>query len=120
MKQNLGLGACQHRNLEAVTRHIALVMFAYVCLQLVRRNFADSQPVQASIITIGEVKKRLQSQVVVSGMNVETCGILEGKNLPMPREIFEQLTGPARPAVISKFTSMILESPAIKELYSDA
>jgi len=120
MKQNLGLGACQHRNLEAVTRHIALVMFAYVCLQLVRRNFADSQPVQASTITIGEVKKRLQSQVVVSGLNVETGGILEGKKLPMPREIFEQLTGPARPAVISNFTSMMLESPAIKELYSDA
>ncbi|MCP4405734.1 MAG: transposase [bacterium] len=120
MKQNLGLGACQHRNLEAVTRHIALVMFAYVCLQLVRRNFADLQPVQASTITIGEVKTRLQSQGVVLGINVETCGILEGKNLPMPREIFEQLTGPACPAVISNSTSIMLESPAIKELYSDA
>jgi len=120
MKQNLGLGACQHRHLEAVTRHIALVMFAVVCLQLVRQHFVDSQPDQATTMTIGDVKKRLQSQVVMSGPLVETCDILTGEIRPMPCEIFKQLTDPARPAVISNFTPMMLESPAIKELYDDA
>ncbi len=120
LKQHLGLGACQHRRLEAVTRHIALVVFAFVCLQLVRQNFADSQPDHATNMTIGDVKKRLQSQVVVSGATVETCGILPGEICPMPREIFKQLTNPTRSKVISDSTPMMLESPAIKELYSDA
>ena len=120
LKQHLGLGACQHRSLEAVTRHIALVLFAFVCLQLVRRDFVDSQPDQAATMTIGDVKKRLQSQVVVSGATVETRGILTGEILPMPRDIFEQLTDPAGPAVISVLPPLTLESPAIKELYSDA
>ena len=120
LKQHLGLGACQHRSLEAVTRHIALVLFAFVCLQLVRRNFVDSQPEQTANMTIGDVKKRLQSHVVVSGATVETYGILTGEILPMPRDIFEQLTDQAGSAVISDSPPLILESPAIKELYSDA
>jgi len=120
LKQHLGLGACQHRSLEAVTRHIALVLFAFVCLQLVRQHFVDSQPDQAANMTIGDVKKRLQSQVVLSGATVETCGILIGEIRPMPRAIFEHLTGPESPEVISHVIPMQLESADIKELYSDA
>ncbi len=37
LKQHLGLSACQHRNIEAVTRLFALAMCAYVCLQLICR-----------------------------------------------------------------------------------
>ncbi len=120
LKQHVGFGACQHRNLEAVTRHIALVMCAIVCLQLIRQRFVDSQPDQAPTMTIGDVKKRLQSQVVMSGPPVETRDILTGEILPMPREIFKQLTDSARPAVISNSTPMMLESLTIKELYNDA
>jgi len=120
LKQHLGLGACQHRSLEAVTRYVALVLFAFVCLQMVRQHFVDSQPEQSANMTIGDVKKRLQSQVVVSGATVETCGILTGEILPMPRDIFEQLVDPAGSVVISDSTPIILESPVIKELYNDA
>ncbi len=120
LKQHLGLGACQHRSLEAVTRHITLVLFAFVCLQLVRRHFVDSQPEQAANMTIGDVKKRLQTQVVVLGSTVETCGILTGEIFPMPRDIYEQLTYSAGSAVISDSTPIMLESSVIKELYNDA
>jgi hypothetical protein len=119
-KQHLGLGACQHRSLKAVTRHIALVFFAAVCLQLIRRQFAQSQPEHFTDMTIGEVKKRLQSQVLISGSCVEPSGMLSGELRPMPRETFERITNPAGPEVIGNSTLMVLESPAIKELYTDA
>ncbi len=112
-------GACQHRSLEAVTRHIALVMFAAVCLQLVRQRLVDAQPDTTNIMTIGDVKKRLQSQVVISGSPLAPCGILTGELKPMPRAIFEQLTVPASSAVIGNFSHMKLDSPAIKEHYND-
>ncbi len=67
LKQHLGLGACQHRNLEAITRHIALVMFAYVCLQQIRQNLPSSATAdQCVMMTIGDVKKQLQSHVLIS------------------------------------------------------
>jgi hypothetical protein len=120
VKQHLGLGACQHRSLEAVTRHIALVMFAAVCLQLVRQRFVDAQPETTTKMTIGDVKNRLQSQVVISGQALETCGLLSGELTPMPRAIFEQLTAPESSAVIGNFIPITLETPAIKEHYNDA
>lgn len=121
LKQHLGLGACQHRSLEAVTRHLALVLFAAVCLQLVRQRFADGPSDTATFMTIGDVKKRLQSQVVISGrLLAETGDILTGELKPMPRSMFEQLTAPASSAVIGNFSSVKLESPAIKEHYNDA
>ncbi len=95
-------------------------MFAAVCLQLVRRRFAESQPELITIMTIGEVKKRLQSQVIISGVSADTSNTLTGEMRPMPREIFDQLTNPASSVVIEHSDPMMLEFPAIKELYNDA
>lgn len=120
MKQSLGLGACQHRSLEAVTRHVALVMFAAVCLQLIRQHFTDSQPEQITSMTIGEVKKRLQSSVIISGGFVEPSGIFTGELRPMPRKIFDQFTNPAGPVVIGSSGLMMLKTTTIKGPYSDA
>lgn len=121
LKQHLGLGACHHRSLEAVTRHIALVLFAVVCLQFVRRRFVDTQPDAKISMTIGDVKKRLQSQVFISGRLIAKNGDIHAAEIkPMPRTIFERLLAPASSAVIGTFISMKLESPAIKEHYNDA
>ncbi len=95
-------------------------MFAVVCLQLIRQRFADSQPDHTTSMTIGEVKTRLQSQVLISGASADTCSVLSGEIRPMPRAVFEQLTVPAYSVVIRNSKSMMLESPVIKELYNDA
>lgn len=120
MKQSLGLGACQHRSLEAVTRHVALVMFAAVCLQLIRQQFIDAQPEQNISMTLGEVKKRLQSSVMISGAAIEPSGIFRGELRPMPRALFDQCTTLAGDVVIGNSGDMILKTTAIKEHYNDA
>jgi hypothetical protein len=120
LKQHLGLGACQHCHLEAVTRHIALAMFAAGCLHLIRQSLSGSAVVPSGTMTIGDVKKHLQSQVVIVGTQIENSGIVTGELRPMTRDLFEQLTAPKRAAVIGHSMTMTVESPAIKELYNDA
>jgi hypothetical protein len=116
LKQHLGLGTCQHRNLETVTRHIAVVMFAYVCLQLARQDMLASASPQTVTMTIGEAKKHLQSHVLISIADVGDSGLARGVERPMPREMFEQLITPATSDVISNSGFLMLASPAIKEL----
>ncbi len=120
LKQHLGLGACQHRHLEAVTRHIAIVMFAYVCLQLVRQDMSSSATYQAVTMTLGDVKKHLHAQVLMSHAELGTPGLTRGVERPMPREIFEQLIDPATSLVISHSGFLMLSSPGIKELDKNA
>jgi hypothetical protein len=121
LKQHLGLGTCQHRNLEAVTRHIAVVMFAYVCLQLVRQDKFSSATHQAVTMTLGDVKKHLQAQVLMSPhAKLEAPGLTRGVQRPMPREMFEQLIDPATSTVISHSGFLMLSLPDIKELDKNA
>ncbi len=120
LKQHLGLGACQHRSLEAVTRHIALVLFAYVCIQLIRQDIASSATHQSVTMTIGDVKKHLQSHVLMPLAEMGTPGMIVGVQRPMPRDIFEQLIDPATSTVISHSGIRKLSSPAIKEFDKNA
>jgi len=120
LKQHLGLGSCQHRTLEAVTRHIAVVMFAYVCLQLVRQDMSSSATHQAISLTLGDVKKHLQAQVLMSITELGTPGLIRGVERPMSRTMFEQLIAPATSSVISDSGFLIVSSPAIKELDKNA
>jgi hypothetical protein len=67
LKQHLGLCACQHRSLEAVNRHIALSMFAFVCLQHLRRDLIKKRDSQYQPpLTIGDVKTRLRQQLMLA------------------------------------------------------
>jgi hypothetical protein len=120
LKQHLGLGACQHRSLEAVTRHIAVVMFAYVCLQLVRQDMSSSATHQAVSLTLGEVKKHLQAQVLMSSAPLGTSGLIRGVERPRSRTMFEQLIAPATSDVISGSGFLIVSSPGMKELDKNA
>ena len=120
LKQHLGLGACQHRNLEAITRHIAVVMFASVCLQLVRQDISSSATHQSVTMTLGDVKKHLHAQVLMSIADVGGSGLAKGVERPMPLDIFEQLITPATSNVISDSGFLMLSSPAIKELDKNA
>ncbi|MCP4605476.1 MAG: transposase [Proteobacteria bacterium] len=120
LKQHLGLGACQHRSLEAITRHIALAMFAYVCLQLVRQDISSSATHQSVTMTIGDVKKHLQSHVLMPLAEMGTPGMIMGVQRPMPRDIFEQLIDPATSTVISHSGIRKLSSPDIKEFDKNA
>ncbi|MCP4932887.1 MAG: transposase [bacterium] len=120
LKQHLGLGACQHRSLEAVTRHIALVLFAYVCIQLIRQDIASSATHQSVTMTIGDVKKHLQSHVLMPLAEMGTPGMIVGVQRPMPRDIFEQLIDPATSTVISHSGFRKLSSPDIKEFDKNA
>ncbi|MDR7545262.1 MAG: transposase, partial [Armatimonadota bacterium] len=54
-KQLAGLGACQCRVPQAMERHVALVLLAFVVLQQARLDPSD---------TVGEVKRRLQLAVI--------------------------------------------------------
>jgi len=57
-KQLVGLGACQCRVPQAMERHVALVLLAFVVLQLLRLDPSE---------TVGEVKRRLQLEVLQGG-----------------------------------------------------
>jgi hypothetical protein len=121
LKQHLGLSACQHRNLEAVRRHIALSLCAYVCLSLIRQNQYDSATShQSSVLTIGEVKKHLQSQTLMCLNDITNPGMIRGTQRPMPLDIFRQLTHPATATVISSPGFLLMTSPDIKELDKNA
>lgn len=54
-KQLAGLGACQCRVPQAMERHVALVLLAFVVLQQARLDPSE---------TVGEVKRRLQLAVI--------------------------------------------------------
>jgi SRSO17 transposase len=58
-KQFSGLTACQCRVDQALVRHVALVLIAFVVLQWLRRHPEE---------TLGEVKDRLQREVITGGL----------------------------------------------------
>jgi len=57
-KQHFAIGACQARNFEAVTSHIAISLFGYVVLQYLRHQFL-SQSEDKDVLTLGEVRRKL-------------------------------------------------------------
>lgn len=57
-KQFSGLAACQSRVDQALVRHVALSLFAFIVLQRLRRHPKE---------TLGEVKERLQLEVFTAG-----------------------------------------------------
>jgi len=57
-KQLAGLGACQCRVPQAMERHVALVLLAFIVLQQARLDPSE---------TVGEVKRRLQLAVIQGG-----------------------------------------------------
>ena len=124
LKHHLGLTACQHRSLMAVTGHIACVMMAYVCLQLVRQELQHAVTAhQEATMTIGDVKKHLQSQLIIAPTSHADQAVLPmriGQFRPMPREVFEQLTDPSTSTVISPTGILMLSSPLSKELRQNA
>jgi hypothetical protein len=58
-KQFAGLAACQCRVNQALVRHVAFVLIAFVVLQRLRLRPKE---------TLGEVKDRLQRDVITNGM----------------------------------------------------
>ena len=121
LKQHLGLAACQHRSLTAVRRHIALAMFAYACLQLVRQEHLPSVTIhQHDHLTIGDVKKHLQSQVLGQLADTVSPGIITMVQRPMPVKVFEQITDSTTSTVISDYGFLTILSPDFKELDNNA
>ena len=118
LKQHLGLTACQHRSLTAVRRHIALVMFAYICLQFVRQDarIFSADHHHSVYLTIGDVKKHLQSQVLVQLTDTVSPGMITAFQRPMPKEVFEQMTEVTTSTVISNSGFLTMTMPHFKEL----
>ena len=58
-KQFAGLAACQCRVDQAMVRHVAFVLIAFIVLQRLRRHPEE---------TLGEVKDRLQREVMTGGL----------------------------------------------------
>ena len=63
VKQLSGLAACQCRVDQALVRHVALVLIAFVVLQRLRLHPKE---------TLGEVKERLQRELFTGGMPAPT------------------------------------------------
>ena len=112
LKQHLGLGACQHRSLEAVTIHIALVMVAYVCLQGLRQHHsASTRELPDQSMTIGDVKKQIQASVLLPRCEGPASGLVNGEQQPMPRQVFEALIESEAPQVIRIEDIFTLKKP---------
>ncbi|HID83595.1 MAG TPA: hypothetical protein EYP54_00480 [Anaerolineales bacterium] len=62
-KQFSGLAACQCRVEQALVRHVAFVLLAFVVLQRPRRHPKE---------TLGEVKDRLQRELFTGGLPAPT------------------------------------------------
>jgi hypothetical protein len=122
LKQHLGLTNCQHRSITAVKRHIALVMFAYACLQLVRQDsrIVSADHHQSVQLTIGDVKKHLKSQVLVQLTDAVSAGMIKGVQQPMPKEVFEQMTALTTSTVISNSGFLTMAMPYFKGLQENA
>jgi hypothetical protein len=65
-KQLAGLGACQCRVAQAMERHVALVLLAFVVLQQLRLVPSE---------TVGEVKRRLHLSVIRGGQSTSAVAI---------------------------------------------
>lgn len=116
LKQHLGLSACQHRHLDAVRRHVALSLCAYTCLHLIRQEHDMSEtPHQPSSLTLGEVKKLLQSQSLIRLPEMTRSGLIVGAQRPMPRELFLQLIETTIAPVIGFSGVVMVPSPVLKE-----
>ncbi|MCP4457687.1 MAG: transposase, partial [Cytophagales bacterium] len=103
LKQNLGFSACQHRSIEAVTRHFALCLFAYVCLQFLRNDVESkmTDPINPSL-TIGDVKTHLKRQMIVTQPILNaSSGWKTAKYTPISKKMLERWTGPDNPMVIT-------------------
>lgn len=58
-KQHFAIGTCQARNFEAVTCHIAMSLFGYVCLQYLRQQRVSHHE-DKDVLTLGEMRRQLQ------------------------------------------------------------
>lgn len=67
-KQFAGLAACQSRVDQAMVRHVAFVLIAFILLQRLRLHPEE---------TLGEVKDRLQREVMTGGLHAPV--LLKGK-----------------------------------------
>jgi SRSO17 transposase len=88
IKQHVGLGRLKGRTVEHAERHIALVLFAYVCLELTKDAFATSH-LPENKMTIGDVKLALSTHFVQC--STTEAGIQVKPLSPMTRETFEQI-----------------------------
>ena len=88
MKQHVGLGRLKGRTVEHAERHIALALFAYVCLELTKDAFATSR-LPKNKMTIGSVKLALSTHFVQCSETEE--GIQVKPLSPMTRETFQQI-----------------------------
>ena len=88
IKQHVGLGRLKGRTVEHAERHIALVLFAYVCLELTKDAFATSR-LPKNKMTIGDVKLALSKHFVQCSKT--EVGIQVMPLAPMTRETFEQI-----------------------------
>jgi SRSO17 transposase len=100
LKQHLGLCACQHRSLEAVNRHIALSMFAFVCLQHLRLDLIKQtgNPHQ-TLLTIGDVKTRLRQQLMMAQ--------------PIPKDTVAPLCQVIQKPMDREFLAKLMDDPTI-------
>jgi hypothetical protein len=84
LKQHVGFGCLKGRTVEHAERHIALVLLAYVCLELLKDAFP------AEKMTIGDVKLALCTHFVQ--IEKENGTEVQIKPLtPMNRDTFEQI-----------------------------
>jgi SRSO17 transposase len=89
IKQHLGSGRLKGRTVEHAQRHVALVLIAYVCLELLKDVFASSS-LPKEKMTIGDVKLALCTHFV-------QCSKAKGTDIqikplsPMTRDTFEQI-----------------------------
>lgn len=88
IKQHLGIGRLKGRTVEHAERHIALVLLAYVCLELTKDAFATPH-LPANKMTIGDVKLALSTHFVQCSKT--EAGIQVKPLSPMTRETFEQI-----------------------------
>jgi SRSO17 transposase len=98
IKQHLGAGACQSRDLITINRHFALVFLAYTCLDFIRNHKTE---------TIGDVKRNLQSQIIVT-ISGQTDTLIkfqkaQVKRLPEIQIVKEQLGTRFSEQISSKF-----------------
>jgi hypothetical protein len=88
LKQHLGLGACLVRQAEAGERHLALCLFSYVGLELLRRECHQVTGRELASITIGEVKADLGRAMVLVTPQGEVQQIASGRVEALPKALF--------------------------------
>jgi SRSO17 transposase len=88
LKQHVGLGRLKGRTVEHATRHLAMVLFAYVCLELLKDTFACPS-IPKEKMTIGDVKLALCTHFVICSKT--QVGVIVKPLSPMTKETFSQI-----------------------------